>query len=278
MVQAERRQVGEQGDDFGGRVLQPTDLRREAPQLQHQRRLDGVIGVAPKPGALGVRGAEGGDQHPRHQLAIQGPRAVQMRGEGPGGGQDIGGFLVGGVAGRGEQGQKRVHVGGVPITRRGGLLPPDPTGSPDGPRPPPLFVGRGREPFEPDRSAAGPHGGVAGTSPQKGSVETSRLDRRGKLCPPVWITSSVTCRFMAGIGRRIEHFPASRISTYMAVKEGYVTAISARSFTLSPRPRSYSRDDWAQVSDLGRLGPVERSVLWERQFLKPHAYDNYAPA
>lgn len=83
---------------------------------------------------------------------------------------------------------------------------------------------------------------------------------------------------MAGIGRRIEHFPASRISTYMAVKEGYVTAISARSFTLSPRPRSYSRDDWAQVSDLGRLGPVERSVLWERQFLKPHAYDNYAPA
>ena len=57
--QAEVGEAGQQGRDLGRRVLQPADLRAEPAQLQHQGRLDGVIGVAPRPGALGVRAAEG---------------------------------------------------------------------------------------------------------------------------------------------------------------------------------------------------------------------------
>ena len=107
--QAQRREVGQQRDDVGGRVLQPADLGRETAQLQHQGRLDGVVGVAPQPGALGVGGAEGRRHHPRHQLPVERARAVEMRGQRTGGGQQVGGLLVGGVAGGGEQGQKGVH-------------------------------------------------------------------------------------------------------------------------------------------------------------------------
>jgi serine/threonine-protein kinase HipA len=38
------------------------------------------------------------------------------------------------------------------------------------------------------------------------------------------------------------------------------------------------RQAWAEVCDLGRLAQVERSFLWERQFLNPYAFEGYVSA
>jgi len=107
--QAEVSEVGQEGDDLGRCVLQPGDLRGQAAQLKDHGRFDGVIGVPPDPGAVGVRSPEGGGHDAGHQPPVQRPRAVEMRREGPGGGEQVGGAV--GRRGGGEQGQKGVHGG-----------------------------------------------------------------------------------------------------------------------------------------------------------------------
>ena len=132
--------AGQQSRDLGRSVLEPANLRAEPTQLQDQGRLDGVVGVAPRPGALGVRAPEGDGHGAGHQLAIQRPRPIEVRGERPGGGQRVGGLVLGGAWGLkgAEEGECRVHGGDLPITRGGGLLPPVPSGSPS-PLPSPLL-------------------------------------------------------------------------------------------------------------------------------------------
>jgi len=46
--------AGKQRRDLGRRVFKPADLGAKPAQLQHQGDLDGVIGVSPRPGAVGV--------------------------------------------------------------------------------------------------------------------------------------------------------------------------------------------------------------------------------
>ena len=91
--EAQVGEIGQQGADLGRRIFQPADLRRQATQLQNQSRLDGVIGVAPDPRAFGVGAAEGHGHGVGHQPAVERPRAVQLGGQGPGGGQNIGGLV-----------------------------------------------------------------------------------------------------------------------------------------------------------------------------------------
>ncbi len=131
--QAELSQIGQKRDDLSGRVLQASDLRRQAADLQHQGRLDGVVGVAPEPGALGVRGPERHGHDIGHELSVQRTRPVELGGQGAGGGQEIGRLVVAGVGG--EQGKQGVH-------RQDPDRPPRraPPSSPDGlARPPPSF-------------------------------------------------------------------------------------------------------------------------------------------
>ena len=65
----ERGQAGEQRRDLRGCVLETADLRGQATDLKHHRRLDRVVGVLPRPRAFRVRRAEG---H-RHRGADEAP-------------------------------------------------------------------------------------------------------------------------------------------------------------------------------------------------------------
>ena len=105
--EAELGEVGQEGDDLGRRVLQASDLGREAADLQHQGRLDGVIGVAPEPGALRIRGAERHGHDVGHQLSVERTGPIELGRQGAGGGQEVGGLVVAGVGG--EQGKQGVH-------------------------------------------------------------------------------------------------------------------------------------------------------------------------
>jgi len=124
--QGEVGDASQQRRDLGRRVFQTADLRAEAAQLKHERGFHRVVGVAPRPGPIGVRAAERSGHHPRHQLSVQGARAVQVGDEGSRGGQGVGGLVRALL--EAEEGKKGVH-GKLPFARGGGRLPPVPPGS-----------------------------------------------------------------------------------------------------------------------------------------------------
>ena len=72
MGEAKLGEVGQERDDLGRRILQAADLRGQTAQLQHHGRFERIVGVAPDPGALGVRSPERQGHHTGDQLAVQG--------------------------------------------------------------------------------------------------------------------------------------------------------------------------------------------------------------
>jgi len=144
--EGERGQIGEQGHDLGRRVLQARKLRREPAKLQHEGGLDGVVGVTPDPCAFGVRAAERGGQGRGDQAPVERPGAIELRRQGAGGGQRVGGLVAGGDGA--EERKRGVHIE-VLIAGGGGRLPPVPRArrplpSPSSSSPAPAGRGLGR--------------------------------------------------------------------------------------------------------------------------------------